>query len=693
MMATRGPKTPVLATCFIHEFSGALPIRPPLVVAKSNGLGYILLDCWLTERIPANKEGLTMLKPGTILQSRYRIVSLLGQGGMGAVYRAWHLTLNMPLAIKEMLPQPGLDAQTLDQMRQQFQQEAAVLAHLDHPNLVRVIDHFEEGDNAYLVMDFVEGESLADCIAREGALPEDEVLAWAGQLLDALDYCHRRGVIHRDIKPQNVIVRPDGRAMLVDFGLVKLWDPDDPHTRTVMRGMGTPEYAPPEQYSTQAGHTGPHSDIYSVGATLYHALTGQAPPPAADRTVDPSLLKSPRVLNRRVSKGVERAILKALELQPGRRFQTARRMAVALKVGASVPAPYSPKRHAVPKASPAPQRQPTKVMAGVQTAVLAWWRRIPVWGWILAGMLGVAALTLSVMSALGGRPMATGTSTVTPTVPQPSPAATLASPTATRLPATVTFTPQPTDTPRPTATRTPQPTSTQIPATATFPPIPTSISIPTAAGPGPGSTQVRPDDGMVMVYVLAGEFQMGSNDVEVDAALALCSKYRSDCQRERFEIELPAHTVVLDEFWIDRTEVTNAQYVQCVAAGACESPAETISSTRDSYYGDSAYGDYPVIYVSWYDAANYCAWAGGRLPTEAEWESAARGSAGRIFPWGDGMDGTRLNYCDASCERLYADEAFDDGYADTAPVGSYPDGASWCGALNMAGNVRTVTRN
>ena len=189
-----------------------------------------------------------MLTTGTILQNRYRIVSLLGQGGMGAVYRAWDMRLNVPVALKEMVPQPGLDSQTLAQLRQQFQQEANILARLNHPHLVRVTDFFEEENNAYLVMDFVEGESLADRIARQGALPETEVLSWAGQLLDALSYCHARGVIHRDIKPQNVVIRPDGRAVLVDFGLVKLWDPSDPRTRTVMRGMGTPEYAPPEQY-------------------------------------------------------------------------------------------------------------------------------------------------------------------------------------------------------------------------------------------------------------------------------------------------------------------------------------------------------------------------------------------------------------------------------------------------------------
>ena len=217
------------------------------------------------------------LSTGQVLQQRYRVVSALGRGGMGAVYRGWDMRLDVSVAIKEMTPQPGLDVHTLAKLRQQFQQEATVLARLKHPHLVRVTDFFEELGNAYLVMDFVEGESLAERISQRGPLPEAEVLTWTKQLLDAVAYCHSQGIIHRDIKPQNVVIRSDGQAVLVDFGLVKLWDPGDPRTKTVMRGLGTPEYAPPEQYEADTGHTDPRSDIYSVGATLYHALVGQAP--------------------------------------------------------------------------------------------------------------------------------------------------------------------------------------------------------------------------------------------------------------------------------------------------------------------------------------------------------------------------------------------------------------------------------
>ena len=202
-----------------------------------------------------------------------------------------------------------------------------------------------------------------------------------------------------------------------------------------------------------------------------------------------------------------------------------------------------------------------------------------------------------------------------------------------------------------------------------------------------GDTWTRPADDMVMVYVPDGEFEMGSDNDDLDYMMQLCKEYYGDCFRGWFKNEQPVHTVVLAGFWIDRTEVTNTQYRQCVGAGGCDPPAESSSPMGDLYYGNSTYDDYPVVYVSWHQAADYCEWADARLPTEAEWEYAARGPEGRVFPWGDTFDGTRVNYCDANCEFSWADESVDDGYGYTAPVGSYPSGASWCGALDLAGNV------
>ncbi|MEA3338965.1 MAG: serine/threonine-protein kinase [Chloroflexota bacterium] len=410
------------------------------------------------------------LTTGQILQNRYRIVSLLGQGGMGSVYRAWDTRLNIPVALKEMTPQPGIDSQTLTQLRQQFQQEATVLARLDHPHLVSVTDFFEEGGNAYLVMNFVQGKSLADRIEREGALPESLVLEWASQLLDALAYCHDQGVLHRDLKPPNVIIRSDDQVALVDFGLVKLWDPHDPHTRTAIRSMGTPEYAPPEQYDT-AGHTDPRSDVYGLGATLYHALTGQSPPTATRRIVNPAALSPVRTLNPHVSTRAEAALTQALELQPEARFQSATEMRDALKGTqwfTPPPSPPSPHQHptgarVIVEPSPAPRRGATPwkwigiaggvailgaVLLGGAIAAALWFGQRPSAPQVVPSAtvtVSSDAVAEDVSSATDTPPPPSPTGTHTPAPPSPTPSET----------APPTVTPQPTSTPLPTETPTP----------------------------------------------------------------------------------------------------------------------------------------------------------------------------------------------------------------------------------------------
>ena len=207
-----------------------------------------------------------------------------------------------------------------------------------------------------------------------------------------------------------------------------------------------------------------------------------------------------------------------------------------------------------------------------------------------------------------------------------------------------------------------------------------------------GDTWRRPSDGMEMVFVPGGMFSMGSSREMILKAVELCKEYTHDqratyCRYTGFSDEQPAHTVKLSAYWLDRHEVTNSQYRRCVQAGACIPPMESTSYTRQSYYDDPSFDNYPVINVRWSMASTYCAWAGARLPTEAEWEYNARGKDNRLFPWGNSFDKTKLNYCDVRCGFL-ADESFDDGYADTAPVGSFPTGVSWTGALDVAGNVR-----
>jgi serine/threonine-protein kinase len=170
--------------------------------------------------------------------------------------------------------------------------------------------------------------------------------------------------------------------------------------------------------------------------------------------------------------------------------------------------------------------------------------------------------------------------------------------------------------------------------------------------------QISDKDGMVLLYVPAGEFLMGSAETDSGA--------NND--------EKPQHRVYLDAFWIDQTEVTNAMYAKCVQAGACQPPSSTASYTFHAYYGDSQYDRYPVAWITWERARSYCEWAGRRLPTEAEWEKAARGTDGRLYPWGNAAPNpTLLN--------------FKAEVGDTTAVGNYPTGASPYGVLDMAGNL------
>ena len=445
------------------------------------------------------------LSTGQTLQNRYRVVSLLGQGGMGAVYRAWDTRLNIPMALKEMVPQPGLDSQTLAQLRQQFQQEATVLARLDHPHLVGVTDFFEERGNAYLVMKFIEGESLADCIEREGALSEEQVLAWADQLLDALAYCHDQGIIHRDVKPQNVVITPDGRATLVDFGLVKLWDPNDPRTRTAIRAMGTPEYAPPEQYDT-IGHTDPRSDIYGLGATLYHALTSQSPPTATQRIASRSVFQHPRTLNRNVSPAIEAAVLRAMELTVEDRFSNAQDMRATLSGAA--PALVHP--------TVAPRHQATKVMPEARTTSPPR-THVPGWIWAVGGLtiLALAIGITAVLAAMLGKPASPPT---------------IEAPTATMeivLPSTDTPTPPPTpeDTPLPTPTEMPPDTPTNTPSVPTSTPPPTLTAKPASSPipPPPSGLVVENAEGYGSDAALNNSYQINDAWGANEGSLSLAS--------------------------------------------------------------------------------------------------------------------------------------------------------------------------
>lgn len=225
-------------------------------------------------------------------------------------------------------------------------------------------------------------------------------------------------------------------------------------------------------------------------------------------------------------------------------------------------------------------------------------------------------------------------------------------------------------------------TQTSAPSSPTVVTLPAEVS-PLPSTPTLETRRVAEKDGMVQLLVPEGVFRMGSTEDEITAA---CEQYEQvypnrECDRARFDDETPAHNVFLSSFWVDQTEVTNDQYRLCVEGGGCSLPDSLV------FYNDDNYVDHPVVHVNWNQANAYCEWAGRALPTEAQWEKAARGTNHLLYPWGDQFDGTKANYCDATCTFSRADENTSDGYERTAPVGSFPAGASPYSAFDMGGNV------
>ena len=264
----------------------------------------------------------SLLTPDTILQSRYRVVSHLGRGGMGAVYEAVDLRLGHTVALKQTLTSD-------EELWKQFEREARLMARLNHPVLPRVSDYFTEGHRAFLVMQFVEGKDLAEIIAQQpGPFPRKAVVAWADQLLDALIYlhAHERQIIHRDIKPHNLKVRPNGQICLLDFGLAKTQAEAAGDVSCTSVFGYTPRYAPIEQIQDMG--TGPQSDIYALGATLYHLLTGIKPTDALTRAAAlvssrPSPLRPANEVNHAISPELAEVITRAMAQNPNERYTSA----------------------------------------------------------------------------------------------------------------------------------------------------------------------------------------------------------------------------------------------------------------------------------------------------------------------------------------------------------------------------------
>ncbi|MBK7317916.1 bifunctional serine/threonine-protein kinase/formylglycine-generating enzyme family protein [Candidatus Villigracilis affinis] len=536
---------------------------------------------------------------------RYQILEQLGEGGMATVYKAYDTRLDRYVAIK-VIRNDLFGPTLLERMLKRFEREAKALAKLSHPNIVKVLDYGEHNGAPYLVLEYLPGGTLKGQVMGK-PIPWQEAVRLLLPIAGALDYAHEQKIIHRDVKPANILLTEKGQPMLSDFGIAKILEMKEEFTLTGSgTGIGTPEYMAPEQ--GMGREVDARTDIYSLGIVLYELVTGRKPYTAdtpmavvLKHMTDP--LPRPRQYIADLPDIVERVLLKALAKDPQDRYSKISEFADALENA-------DQSRNIADNQPNAPTSSTNLTQLLQQKNLNRLWLAFGVVGIVFTGVL------------IGWLARGDKTTEVPPTT----------TPSSTSIPINTTT---PSVTINPTATRTPFPTATP------------KLDI--------GSTMTG-NDGMTLLYVPAGEFTMGSETGKDE--------------------EKPIHTIYLDGFWIDQTEVTNQQYALCVTAGQCTSPIETDSSLRSIYYGNSEFDDYPVIYVNWNMAKTYCEWAGRRLPTEAEWEKAARGMDERTYPWGEDISCNEANY-----------DPKDSCFGDTTIAGNFTSGESPYGVYDMAGNV------
>ena len=265
----------------------------------------------------------------TLSSGKYIIDGVIGIGGFGITYAAHHNLLGTQYAIKELFVSgrsvrednhytvclQNLEAEKYTKIRKRFFDEAKTLTKLDNPHVVKVLDVFEENNTAYIAMEFVPGETLQKKIKRNGALAFRDAVNYIAQLSEAVEYIHTKHILHRDIKPDNVMITPEERVVLIDFGSARIFVNDEVQNHTTILTQG---YAPIEQYSSSS-KKGNYTDIYALGAVFYFILTGEKPMEATTRVYEE--FKSPREINPNVPEDVNRTIMKAMEVKAENRYQ------------------------------------------------------------------------------------------------------------------------------------------------------------------------------------------------------------------------------------------------------------------------------------------------------------------------------------------------------------------------------------
>lgn len=578
---------------------------------------------------------------------KYELLEPLGEGATAYVFHARETLLQREVALKILKPALVADQASF----QRFVQEARAAAGLFHAHLATVLEMDEADGRYYIAMRYVDGPSLDKILEESGPLSLENSLRMAAEIGGALDFAHGEGFLHRDVKPANILRDSKGAFWLTDFGLTKAMMSTGltSHTGAI---LGTTPYVPPEIWNNREAC--PATDQYALACAVYEALTGEVLFAAKTPMGVMNRHSQPRELSA-VPDTLRPALQRALDQEPEERFPSSVAFAESLAAEPELKHDLELEKQPEPlevAVQPAMVEQPeraeaaTTVVSSQQADVkpaVAVERKTGASkkGWLLAGgmaflgLLGVAVV-IGLVSLING----IGKSIAMPELVE-EPAAVAA--TATDELPTEIPTEEPTETP------------TVEPVLDT------------------GSTMISEKDGMEMVFVPAGAFTMGSND--------------------GFEDEQPVHEVYLDGYWIDKYEVNNEQFTLFMDEIGYETDAEQAGQSfvyvdgsweqvsgadwahpKGPTSGINGLSDHPVVHVSWNDAQDYCTWAGRRLPTEAEWEKAARGTDGRIYPWGNEIPSVSLlNY--------------DQNEGGTTVVGSYPAGASPYGVMDMAGNV------
>jgi formylglycine-generating enzyme required for sulfatase activity len=668
---------------------------------------------------------------GTTIAEKYAIESVVGEGGFAIVYRATHALWKRPVAVKVFKALSDVPAADRERLLGDFVREGALLAELSERSAaivqardVGTVTVRGQEQIPYMVLEWLEGSTLESVLEKERKAKAplrsvEEMMKLIEPAAFALALAHSKGIAHRDVKPANIFVLGNPRAhdvsvKLLDFGIAKVVQDVQKVGGAFSKTAGnvtsfTPLYGAPEQFNRSYGATGPWTDVFSLAVLCVEILSGHEGLEGDDvvqlafSSANPQRRPTPRNYGAQVSDAVEQVFLKAMAVKPDERYATAGDFWNAL-------------RAAVGMGEMAGRLSVTPEQAGIDHASMASTQLAPVPTNPSAqtGPTGSSASTNIVQTGGGGNVSQTG--------PRPSGPQRLSTgdmPVADRVSASP-FAP-PTAEEQKKASRvlwiivaivvvvcaggvyaiyrefdggggatTPTPTPSAS-ASASGAPSGSASSSPSAAALLPAGACPAG-----MVKIPGGDFYQGSDD---NTALAN---------------EKPPHPVHLDGYCLDETEVTVSAYRKCSDAGRCLVASKTndwpgITDAENKMFdplcnaafqppdgGMNSHGEHPINCVTWDQARSFCEWREGRLPTEAEWEFAARGSTGRIYPWGDDPpNSTRLNACGKECASweganklnvamMYPE---DDHWPATAPVKSFPEGKTNFGNYDMVGNV------